>query len=330
MVDDIPIPLPAKPIRLIDRYRFFMRSQNMSYRTEKAYVHWLLRYIRFHDRKHPDSMGAPELESFLSHLAVNLNSSINTQRTALNALIFFYNKFSERNMEGVTPVRATKHRRVPVVFSHDEATRIIQHLNQPFKLAAQLMYGSGLRVNECLRLRVKDIDFSGNQIIVRAGKGGKDRRTVLPESLITDLRQQICVVQKVHELDITEGFGEVYMPNRLAEKYPQQARSITWQFLFPSITRSKDPRSDAIRRHHLYDGTLQRRIKEALVEAKIYKHASCHTFRHSFATQILSAGYDIRTVQELLGHSDVKTTEIYTHVLNKGGMGVRSPLDMAK
>ncbi|HSC69050.1 MAG TPA: integron integrase [Cellvibrio sp.] len=327
MVDDIPIPIPAKPVRLMDRFRFFMRSLNMSYRTEKAYVHWVLRFIRFHNLKHPEFLGAAELEAFLSHLAVNLNSAINTQRTALNALMFFYNKFLEMDIQGVEPVRAKKHRRVPVVFSHDEATRVIQQLDQPFKLATQLMYGAGLRVNECLRLRVKDIDFSGNQIIIRAGKGGKDRRTILPESLIIDLRQQIIIVQKLHELDKEEGFGEVYMPHRLAQKYPQQARSITWQFLFPSSFRSKDPRSDVIRRHHLYDGTLQRKIKEALVAEKIYKHASCHTFRHSFATQLLSAGYDIRTVQELLGHSDVKTTEIYTHVLNKGGLGVRSPLD---
>jgi integron integrase len=327
MVDDIPVPLPAQPVRLVDRFRFFMRSLNMSYRTEQAYVHWLLRFIRFHNRKHPDSMGAVELEAFLSHLAVNLNSAINTQRTALNALIFFYNKFLDRHIEGLAPIRATKHRRVPVVFSHEEATRIIQLLEQPYRLAAQLMYGAGLRVNECLRLRVKDVDFSGNQLIVRAGKGGKDRRTILPQSLIGALRQQISIVQKLHELDITEGFGEVYMPHRLAEKYPQQARSLTWQFLFPSGCRAEDPRSGMIRRHHLYDGTLQRKVKEALKESGIFKHASCHTFRHSFATQLLVAGYDIRTVQELLGHSDVKTTEIYTHVLNKGGLGVRSPLD---
>ncbi|HEY0892202.1 MAG TPA: integron integrase, partial [Cellvibrio sp.] len=254
--------------------------------------------------------------------------AINTQRTALNALIFFYNKFLNKNIEGLAPVRATKHRRVPVVFSHDEAVRIIQRLEQPYKLAVQLMYGAGLRLNECLALRVKDVDFSGNQLIVRAGKGGKDRRTVLPQALVGDLRQQITIVQKLHELDTVEGFGEVYMPNRLAEKYPQQARSLTWQFLFPSANRSVDPRSEVIRRHHLYDGTLQRKVKDALSEAKIFKHASCHTFRHSFATQLLVAGYDIRTVQELLGHSDVKTTEIYTHVLNKGGLGVRSPLDV--
>lgn len=327
MVDDIPFPLPTQPVRLVDRFRFFMRSLNMSYRTEQAYVHWLLRYIRFHDRRHPDSMGVVELEAFLSHLAVDLNSAINTQRTALNALMFFYNKFLNKNIEGLAPVRATKHRRVPVVFSHDEAVRIIQRLEPPYKLAVQLMYGAGLRLNECLALRVKDVDFSGNQLIVRAGKGGKDRRTVLPQALIGDLRQQIIIVQKLHELDTVEGFGEVYMPNRLSEKYPEQARSLTWQFLFPSANRSVDPRSDVIRRHHLYDGTLQRKVKDALREAKIFKHASCHTFRHSFATQLLVAGYDIRTVQELLGHSDVKTTEIYTHVLNKGGLGVRSPLD---
>ncbi|WP_062058719.1 integron integrase [Cellvibrio sp. OA-2007] len=328
MVDDIPIPLPAEPVRLVDRFRFFMRSLNMSYRTERAYVHWLLRFIRFHNLRHPDTMGEAELEVFLSHLAVNLNSAINTQRTALNALMFFYNKFCERQIEGLSPVRATKHRRIPVVFSHDEALRVINGLEQPYKLAAQLMYGAGLRVSECLRLRVKDVDFSGNQLIVRAGKGGKDRRTILPDSLVKDLRQQIVLVDKLHQLDLAEGFGEVYMPNRLAQKYPEQARSLTWQFLFPSSFRAQDPRSGVTRRHHLYDGTLQRRIKDALKAAKIFKQASCHTFRHSFATQLLSAGYDIRTVQELLGHSDVKTTEIYTHVLNKGGLGVRSPLDL--
>lgn len=327
MVDDIPVPLPVQPVRLVDRFRYFMRSLNMSYRTEQAYVHWLLRYIRFHSRRHPDSMGAVELEAFLSHLAVNLNSAINTQRIALNALIFFYNKFLDKKIEGVSPVRATKHRRVPVVFSHDEAACIIQLLEPPYKLAVQLMYGSGLRVNECLRLRVKDVDFTGNQLIVRLGKGGKDRRTILPQSLIGNLRQQIVAVKKLHDFDTAEGFGEVYMPNRLAEKYPRQARSLTWQFLFPSVSRALDPRSGVVRRHHLYDGTLQRKVKEALGEAKIFKQASCHTFRHSFATQLLAAGYDIRTVQELLGHSDVKTTEIYTHVLNKGGLGVRSPLD---
>lgn len=218
MVDDIPVPLPVQPVRLVDRFRFFMRSLNMSYRTEQAYVHWLLCYIRFHNRRHPDSMGAVELEAFLSHLAVNLNSAINTQRTALNALIFFYNKFLNKNIEGLAPVRATKHRRVPVVFSHDESVRIIQLLEQPYKLAVQLMYGAGLRLNECLGLRVKDVDFSGNQLIVRAGKGGKDRRTVLPQALVDDLQQQITIVQKLHELDTIEGFGEVYMPNRLAEK----------------------------------------------------------------------------------------------------------------
>lgn len=328
MVDDIPVPLPDRPVRLMDQFRYFMRSLNMSYRTEQAYVHWLLRFIRFHHRRHPKEMGAGELERFLSHLAVDLNSAINTQRTALNALIFFYSRFLQMPIEGLAPVRATKSRRVPVVFSHDEALRVIAALEQPYKLAVQLMYGSGLRINECLGLRVKDIDFSGNQLIVRAGKGGKDRRTVLPQSLLSDLHRQITIVEKLHALDLAEGFGEVYMPHRLAQKYPAQARALSWQFVFPSAVRSEDPRAKVIRRHHLYDGTLQRKVKEALVAAKIHKHASCHTFGHSFATQLLVAGYDIRTVQELLGHSDVKTTEIYTHVLNRGGLGVRSPVDI--
>lgn len=328
MIDDITIPLPEKPVRLADQFRQFMRSLNMSYRTEQAYVHWLLRYIRFHNKRHPSEMGASEVEQFLSHLAVSMHSAINTQRTALNALIFFYAKFLKKSIEGVVPVKATKHRRVPVVFSHDEACRVISALEQPYKLAAQLMYGAGLRISECLSLRVKDVDFSGNQLIVRAGKGGKDRRTMLPESLTADLRRQIEIVEKLHELDKAEGFGEVYMPHRLAEKYPREAMALSWQYLFPSVMRSMDPRASIVRRHHLYDGTLQRKVKQAIVAANIHKHASCHTFRHSFATQLLTAGYDIRTVQELLGHVDVKTTEIYTHVLNKGGRAVRSPLDL--
>lgn len=328
MITDIPIIIPEKPIRLIDQYRSFIRSLNMSYRTEQAYVHWLLRYVRFHQKRHPATMGAAELEQFLTHLAVQLNVAINTQRTALNALMFFYNKFLSTPITGLAPIRAKKHRRIPVVFSPQEARAIIEHLSHPYKLAAQLMYGAGLRISECLSLRVKDIDFSSLQIVVRSGKGGKDRRSMLPESLVEPLRKQIGIVECMLAMDKAVGIGDVYMPNRLAEKYPRAGSSLAWQFIFPSVSTAIDPRSGIERRHHLYDGTLQRKVKDALMLARIHKHASCHTFRHSFATQLLSAGYDIRTVQELLGHSDVKTTEIYTHVLNKGGLCVRSPLDL--
>lgn len=272
-------------------------------------------------------MGADEVEQFLSFLAVQQNSAINTQRTALNALVFFYNKFLKSPIEGVSPVRAKKHRRTPFVFSPDEARVIINQLAPPYRLAVQLMYGCGLRISECLRLRVKDIDFSLQQIIVRSGKGGKDRRTMLPKILTADLQAQILIVEHLLAIDKANGVGDVYLPNRLAQKYPYAGSSISWQYLFPSTTTARDPRSDVIRRHHLYEGTLQRKVKDALNAAGIHKQASCHTFRHSFATQLLQAGYDIRTVQELLGHSDVKTTEIYTHVLNKGGICVRSPLD---
>jgi integron integrase len=327
MIVDIPVPVPERPVRLVDQYRVFIRGLNMSYRTEQAYVHWLLRFIRFHNKKHPSTLGVSEIEQFLSNMAVQLNVAVNTQRTALNALMFFYNKFLQTPITGLQPIRARKYRRIPVVFSPQEATALIANLQHPYKLAAQLMYGSGLRVSECLRLRVKDVDFSSNQIIIRLGKGGKDRRTMLPQSLIEVLKQQINIVEHTLALDKSNGVGDVYLPNRLAQKYPYAGSSLAWQFLFPSTTTAIDPRSGILRRHHLYDGTLQRKVKDALSIARIHKQASCHTFRHSFATQLLQAGYDIRTVQELLGHSDVKTTEIYTHVLNKGGICVRSPLD---
>lgn len=327
MIQDVPPAIPEKPVRLLDQYRAYIRALNMSYKTEQAYVHWLLRYIRFHGRLHPDTLGASEIESFLSDLAVNKNSAINTQRTALNALIFFYSRFLNRPIEGINPVKAKKQRRIPVVFSAEEARRIFDYLDGPYKLAGQLMYGSGLRVSECLRLRVKDIEFSAQQIIVRDGKGGKDRRTLLPQSLHSALKAQIELVRQLLLFDQANGIDGVYLPNRLAKKYPSAAHSLAWQFLFPSTVTSKDPRENAVRRHHLYEGSLQRKVKDALTCLGIHKHASCHTFRHSFATHLLMAGYDIRTVQELLGHSDVKTTEIYTHVLNKGGSWVNSPLD---
>ncbi len=328
MITDIPQSIPSKPVRLMDQYRAYMRALNLSYRTEQAYVHWAIRYIRFHNKRHPNELGGLEIEQFLSHLAVELNVAVNTQRTALNALMFFYNKFLAKPIEGVQPVRAQKHRRIPVVFSPAEVSKLIACLEMPYKLLAQLTYGSGLRVSECLSLRVKDVEFFAKQIIVRSGKGGKDRRTLLPESLIVPLQQQIEVVKHLLSLDKANGVGDVYLPHRLAQKFPSAGGSLAWQYLFPANDTAVDPRSGVVRRHHIYDGTLQRKVKEAMKLAGIHKHASCHTFRHSFATQLLSSGYDIRTVQELLGHSDVKTTEIYTHVLNKGGSWVRSPLDL--
>lgn len=224
----------------------------MSYRTEQAYVHWLLRFIRFHNKQHPSNLGVVEIEVFLSHLAVQLNVAINTQRTALNALVFFYNRFLNKPIEGLQPVHAKKHRRIPVVFSPAEAQAIFTQMEQPYRLAAQLMYGAGLRISECLSLRVKDVDFSIQQICVRSGKGGKDRRTILPLSLVPALQQQIELVARTLELDRAKGVGDVFMPHRLAQKYPQAGSLLAWQFLFSSVATAIDPRADVERRHHLY------------------------------------------------------------------------------
>lgn len=326
-MNDIPVRLPQQPSRLIDRYRAFIRARNLAYSTEKTYVHWLLRFIRYTDKQHPKNLGSIEIQAFLSYLAVQRNNSVATQKTALNALIFFYVQFLGIDLAPLDFTRAKRQRRIPQVFSHQEAIAVIDALPSRFQLPARLMYGAGLRVSESIRLRVKDIDFDNNTIIVRSGKGGKDRSTLLPSSCIDLLYQQLDAVKNTHTFDIDSGYGAVYLPNALDKKYPRAAYSLAWQYVFPAHHLSIDPRSNIKRRHHILDRAIQRAVAKTINTLGIHKKASCHTFRHSFATQLLRNRYDLRTIQSLLGHSDVKTTEIYTHVLGTTGSGVQSPLD---
>lgn len=326
-MDDVRKPLPVQPVKFMHLVRSQIRARNLAYKTEQSYCFWIKRYIRYHRLKHPKEMGAAEVEQFLHHLAVVDNVSVGTQKIALSALSFLYNKYFEQPLGRLNITKARVPRRVPVVFSHREAVSVIEKLHQPWQLMAGIMYGSGLRTSEVIRLRLKDVDFDQQMLIVRSGKGGKDRRTILPESLVSDLQVQIVTVKRLHCSDTKNGYGEVYMPNALARKYPSAVTELAWQYLFPSTKLSVDPRSDKVRRHHVYDRSLQRNVKTAIRHSGIIKHASCHTFRHSFATRLLEQGNDIRTVQELLGHSNVETTEIYTHVLHKGVMGVKSPVD---
>jgi len=314
--------------KLFDSVREEIRLRHYSIRTEKAYWYWIKNYILFHKKRHPKEMGIKEINQFLTHLAVNKKVSASTQNQALNAIMFLYKEVLNKKIEDITSfVRAKRPERLPVVLSHSEVTAILSHLENPYWLMAGLLYGSGLRLMECVRLRVKDIDFEYRQIVVRDGKGSKDRITMLPEKLIESLSRQINKSKIIHEEDIEEGLGEVYLPYALSKKYPNASKEFGWQWVFPSSRRSIDPRSGIIRRHHISETVLQRAVKKAVKKTGITKPASCHTFRHSFATHLLENGYDIRTVQELLGHKDVRTTMIYTHVLNKGGLGVKSPLD---
>lgn len=318
----------VKP-RLLDQVRETIRVKHYSIRTEKAYVDWIKRFILFHGKKHPSQMGMEEVNQFLTHLATQRDVAAATQNQALSAILFLYKEVLNHELgwlEGFE--RAKRPARLPVVLSPSEVKGVLAHLDGTLWLMASLLYGAGLRLMECVRLRVKDIDLEYRQIIVRDGKGGKDRATMLPESVVDPLRQHLEKVKILHTKDLQDGFGEVYLPHALERKYPTAAREWGWQYVFPAASRSKDPRSDKkVRRHHLDEKRLQRAMKFAVRGAGVDKPASCHTLRHSFATHLLENGYDIRTVQELLGHRDVSTTMIYTHVLNKGGRGVRSPLD---
>lgn len=314
--------------RLLDQVRQQIRLRNYSIRTETVYAEWVKRYIRFHKYRHPLEMGAVEVEAFLTHLAVKRNVAAATQNQALAALLFLYKEVLKVELpwlEGV--VRAKKPTHLPVVLTREEVARVLAELSGVAALVDNLLYGSGLRLMEALRLRVKDVEFSRGEILVRDGKGQKDRVTMLPRTLIPGLQQQLQAVSALHEQDLAEGFGQANLPFALARKYPNAAAEWGWQFVFPSGNRSQDPRGSGIHRHHLHEKTIQRAVREAVLRARIVKPATPHTFRHSFATHLLEAGQDIRTVQELLGHADVKTTQIYTHVLNRGGLGVISPLD---
>jgi integron integrase len=326
-MDDVPAPVRIPRVGFIKQLRACMRERNLAYSTEKTYVQWIKSFIRFHHLRHPAEMGAAEVDAYLSWLAVRRRVAPGTQAIALNALVFLYGKFLEQPLGELRYERPRPKRRIPQVLTHGEALRVIAELTPPFSLMAKLMYGSGLRLMETCRLRVKDVDFGMQELLVRSGKGNKDRRTVLPASLEQELRGQIAEVRRLHAYDIARGYGEVHMPMALERKYPNAARAPGWQFLFPARGVAPDPADGVVRRHHVHSSWMQRQMKRAAQASGLAKPATCHTLRHSFATRLLERGYDIRTIQELLGHADVATTEIYTHVLNRGGRGVLSPLD---
>jgi integron integrase len=318
----------AKPARkLLDEVSDVARFRHLSLRTEQAYRNWIKRYIFFHGKRHPRELNAEAVRSFLTHLAVDDRVSASTQNQAFNALLFLYRHVLKIDFD-VTGVERARHTRsLPVVFTKAEANAIISRMRGARRLIAGLLYGSGLRIMEAVRLRVKDIDFAREEIVVRDGKGEKNRVTMLPKALKHHLKLQVGAVQKLHKADLERGHGDVHLPYALERKYQNASRDFIWQYVFPAEKLSVDPRSGRTGRHHTAEQNVQRAVKQALRKAGVHKNGSCHSFRHSFATHLLEDGYDIRTVQELLGHKDVRTTMIYTHVLNKGGKGVRSPLD---
>ncbi|MBK8338430.1 MAG: integron integrase [Sterolibacteriaceae bacterium] len=321
-------PGPLSPPRLLDQVRAKIRLKHYSLRTEQAYVDWIKRYIRHHGKRHPREMGAVEVEAFLTHLAVAGRVAASTQNQAKSALLFLYREVLALELPWLDNIqRARAPKRLPVVLTRDEVQALLCGLHGTHWLVASLLYGTGMRIMECLRLRVKDVDFARGEILVRDGKGFKDRVTMLPSTLAAPLRDHLVQVKALHDRDLGNGGGETGLPYALDRKYPGAGRQWAWQYVFPSASLSTDPRSGAVRRHHLLDQAIQRALRQALRDAGLTKPATPHTLRHSFATHLLEGGYDIRTVQELLGHSDVSTTMIYTHVLNRGGRGVASPLD---
>jgi len=321
-------PAPAQKPKLLDRLSEALRSRHYSRRTEQSYCHWVKRFIFFHNIRNPAEMAEPEINAFLTHLAVKEKVSASTQNQALSALLFLYRHVLDREIGDLGEViRARKPRHIPVVMTREEVKAVLSHLQGDKWLMASFMYGCALRLMECLRLRIQDVDFARNEITIREGKGAKDRITMLPQSLEAPLREHLQKVKTVHERDLAEGWGRVEMPYALDRKYPNAPTDWRWQWVFPQENRWKNTKTGLEGRHHVHETILQRAVKEAVRKAGIVKHAGCHTFRHSFATHLLEAGYDIRTIQELLGHKDVSTTMIYTHVLNKGGHSVRSPID---
>lgn len=319
------------PPRLLDLAREVIRRRHYSYRTEETYLQWMKRYILFSHKRHPRDLGAAEVTAFLNHLAAERHVAAATQNQALAALLFLYKEVIAEPLPWLDEVvHAKRPVRRPSVLTAGEAHKLLAKMHGTKWLMGSLLYGAGLRLRECLNLRVKDVDFGYQQILVRDGKGGKDRITILPGQVVEPLQTHLARVKRLHERDVEEGYGDVELPDALMRKYPRAQYEWAWKFVFPSYKRSVDPRTGVIRRHHVYENYLIRGVKEAARAAGIAKHVSCHTLRHSFATHLLENGYDIRTVQELLGHSSVETTMIYTHVMNKGGRGVKSPLDAGK
>jgi integron integrase len=321
------LPATNKP-KLLDQVRDVLRRRHYSIRTEQAYIDWIKRFIIYHDKRHPKEMAEEEVTAFLTHLARDRDVAPSTQNQALSALLFLYKEVLKQEIGWLEKVeRAKKPSRLPVVLSRSEVKRVFAHLHGTPKLMAGLLYGSGLRLMECVRLRVKDVDFELAQITVRDAKGGKDRITMLPLNLAEPLQRHLVRIKAQHEQDLEDGFGRVHLPFAIGRKFPNAAREWAWQYVFPSSRLSVDPRSGKRQRHHMAEGILQSALKSAVNAAGIVKRANCHSLRHSFATHLLTRGHDIRTVQELLGHKDVSTTMIYTHVLNKPGVGVKSPLE---
>jgi integron integrase len=326
-VDTPSRPDPARPPKLLDRLRAACRLRHYSPRTEDAYHHWCRRFILYHGVRHPDTMAEPEVSAFLTHLAVHGRVAASTQNQALCGLLFLYAHVLGRPLGPVAAVRADRPRRLPVVLTLEEARAVLAELSGTYRLIGELLYGSRLRQMECLQLRVKDLDLAGGQVVVRNGKGGKDRRTVLPAAARPGLEAHLGRVRALHQADLAAGWGRVVLPGALARKYPRAAAEWPWQWAFPASRRWRNRLTGEQGRHHAHETAVSRAVAAAVRRAGLCKRASCHTFRHSFATHLLEDGYDIRTVQELLGHESVETTMIYCHVLNRGGRAVRSPLD---
>ncbi len=321
-----PTDRPPSAPKLLTRVREAIRVRHMSPKTEKAYVHWIRQYILFHGKRHPREMGEEEVTAFLTHLATHRHVSASTQNQALSALLFLYRHVLQRDLGTLDAVRAKRSRHVPVVLTRDEVRGVLEHLGGTARLVVLLLYGSGLRLNECLRLRVKDLAFAYAQVTVHDGKGRKSRVSMLPQQLKAPLLRHFESVRRIHGRDLAAGYGRTSLPYALARKYPRAPGEWLWQYVFQASQRSRREDGDEVR-HHLHPTAVQKAVRQAVRRSRIAKRATCHTFRHSFATHLLEDGYDIRTVQELLGHRSVRTTMIYTHVLNKGGMGVRSPAD---
>lgn len=321
--------LPDPKLKLMDQVREVLRYHHYAYRTEQTYCQWILRYIHhFGGKTHPKTLSAKDVERFLSHLATEGKVSASTQRQALNALVFLYRQVLDIPLEDkITPARVKRSAKPPTVLTQSEVQLVLDNLLEPHALMAKVLYGSGLRLMECIRLRIQDVDFGQNIIYVRGGKGGKDRTTILPADIRDELQLHVERVISIHHQDLEEGFGKVYIPDALARKYRNAAKQTGWQYVFPAKKRSIDPRSGDEMRHHILESGLQKAVKRAVAKAGITKKAGCHTLRHSFATHMLEQGTNIRLLQKLLGHADVKTTEIYTHVLDMDIRNIQSPLD---